>query len=101
MKTIKLYALQSIRESDYATSREDIYYAETKEVALKIAKSNSFKNKYLKVYRSDDYEPKDMIEEKEFIVLNSVDEFTDAEKHTSRKAALEKLTKEEKQLLGL
>ena len=102
MKTIKLYAIRSITEdSDGFTTTTDIYYANSQEIALKIADSMEFRNKYLNMYCPGSVCATDIVEEKEFTVLDSVKDFDDAEKHATRKKALEKLTAAEKQLLGL
>jgi len=102
MKTTKLYAVQ--KNEDQTEGRgpmTDVYYTTSKELALKIVTSPIFYGKYgvqgCPPYKGGEYD----IKEKEFTILENLEDFFNIENNLKIKNALSKLSEEEKQILGL
>lgn len=99
---ITLYAVQ--QNSDWTEGRGimlDVYYTKTRELALKIVSSPVFYKKY-GVQGTAPYDGgKSYVAKKELVIIDSLEEFLQIEKHAEAIAALSKLTEREKELLGL
>ena len=102
MKTLTLYAVQ--KNADQTEGRgtmTDVYYTHTKDLALKIVNSPIFYKKYgvqgCSPYKNGEYD----VTQKEFIVLENMEDFFNIEKNIKVQNALSKLTDDEKEILGL
>ncbi len=73
-------------------------YTDTKELALQIISSPIFYTKYgVQCCKEGDY----LVKETELVVFSNFEEFALSEKSDAAKMALDKLTKEDKEVLGL
>lgn len=102
MKTITLYAVQ--KNEDQTEGRgpmTDVYYTHTKDLALKIVNSPLFYKKYgvqgCAPYKNGEYD----IKQREFLLLENMEDFFNIEKNIKVQNALNKLTDEEKEILGI
>ena len=102
MKTTKLFAVQrNLDQTEGRGPMKTVYYTKDKNLGLKIVNSPIFYNKYgvqgCGPYEGGKY---DVVEE-DINIIESFDEFVSFEKDAEAKAALDKLTDREKELLGL
>jgi hypothetical protein len=102
MKPIKLFAVK--KNNDQTEGRGpmvDVYYTEKQELALKIVNSEIFYRKY-GVQGTPPYENgKHDVGPKDIVILENYEDFLKAEKNIKAQKALDKLTEEDKQILGL
>jgi hypothetical protein len=102
MKTLKIVACQ--RNTDQTEGRgrmEDVCYATSKDLALRIVNHPTYYGTYgvmgCKPYKGGEYD----ISEKEMVIFETMEEYLETLKNKKVKTALDKLTDEEKELLGL
>ena len=99
---MKVFAIQ--KNQDQTEGRGpmvDVYYSNNKELALKIVSHPLFYKKY-GVQGCPPYKGGELdVKEREFIILNSMEDFFKIEQDQKTKVALAKLTEEEKEILGL
>lgn len=102
MKTIKVWACQANHDRiEGKGGTYNVCYASTKDLALKIVTNPTYYKQYgiqgCPPYKGGEYDVKEI----EMVVYNTLEEYFDSVKNIAIKTALEKLTDEEKNLLGL
>jgi hypothetical protein len=102
MKTIKLWACQANRDQTEGRGpMYDVCYASTKEAAIKIVTNPTFYKNYGVQLSPPHDGGKYDIAEREMVVYDNIGEYLEGIKNQAVQTALKKLTKEEKELLGL
>ena len=97
MKTLKVWACTANRDQNEGRGPNyDVCYAANHETALKIVNNPVFYRKY-GTMGSNNCD----IDEREMVVYDNLSEYLESEKNAEIKAALNKLTDKEKELLGL
>lgn len=102
MKTMKVWACMANRDQTEGRGPNyEVCYAATREIALKIVNNPLYYGKYGVMgcgpYDGGKYD----VVEREMVIYENISEYLESEKNTEIKAALSKLTDNEKKLLGL
>ena len=102
MKTIKVWACTANRDQNEGRGPcYDVCYAANHDTALKIVNHPLFYRKYGVMGGKPWGDGKGDVSEREMIVYDNLSEYLESEKNAEIKAALNKLTDKEKELLGL
>ena len=102
MKTLKLWACQANRDTTEGRGPVyDVCYASTKDAAIKIVNDPTFYKKYgvmgFAPYDGGKYD----VVERDMVVYDNIGEYLEHVKNQAVQTARNKLTDEEKELLGL
>lgn len=102
MKTLKLWACQANRDQTEGRGpMYDVCYASTKDTAIKIVTNPTFYKNYGVMGCAPFDGGKYDVVEREMVVYDNIGEYLEGIKNQAVQTALNKLTKEEKELLGL